>query len=381
MLNKELIHHCFDINAASGGGIETYLETLFNAQPAGVSDQTILCLKEHDQSRYELLHVHERHLLGQLSGECPAVYTAHNHSAYCPSGTKFLRTYGFACDRPKSTFGCLWGYLVDGCGSRRPSSILKGFQGSDQDLETLKRFNITTIAVSEYIRHQLLIHGLLPEQVITVRNGIKIPEKVTTPLTRGIHQNHRVLFVGRIVPYKGLEWLLNALTLTDAHIHLDIAGDGWDQHRMEQLAKTLGVCDRVTWHGWCNGEKIDSLYEQCFALVFPSLWHEPAGLVTLEAYARHRPVIASRLGGIPEYVSHGNTGILVSANDTRELASAITELADNYLKARQIGEKGHVHLLNNFTLEHHIQQLQLVYEKAIQRFHSVDRLPAYHLPH
>ena len=73
------------------------------------------------------------------------------------------------------------------------------------------------------------------------------------------------------------------------------------------------------------------------------------------------------------------TKIVISANETRELASAITELADNYLKARQIGEQGHVHLLNNFTLEHHIQQLQLVYEKAIQRFHSGNCLPSYHL--
>jgi len=374
--NKELVYHCFDTTIAPGGGMETYLETLLQAQPAGVSDQIISCLQERDQSCYRLLHVHQQKLLWPLSGECPAVYTAHTHNAYCPSGTKFLRTCGTACDRPKSTLGCLWGHLVDGCGSRRPGSILKGFQGSDRDLETLKRLNVMTIAVSDYVHHQLLIHGLSPEQIVTVRNGIQMPAKTAIPLKKEIHQNRRILFVGRIVPYKGLEWLLNALPLTDTRIQLDIAGDGWDKPRMEQLAKKLGVSDRVTWHGWCNSEKIDSLYEQCFALVFPSLWHEPAGLVTLEAYARYRPVIASRLGGIPEYVSHENTGLLVSANDTRELASAIAELADNYLKARQIGEQGRVYLLNNFTLEHHIQQLQLVYEKAIQRFHSGNCLPS-----
>lgn len=73
MSDKELVYHCFDINAALGGGVETYLETLINARPLGGSDQIISCLRGHDQSRYGLLHVHERHLLRQLSGECPTV--------------------------------------------------------------------------------------------------------------------------------------------------------------------------------------------------------------------------------------------------------------------------------------------------------------------
>jgi glycosyltransferase involved in cell wall biosynthesis len=363
------IHHCLP-SLESDGGVESYLKMLINAQPAGISNQVISSLKDHDQSRYKLLHVHGRHLLWELRGECPAVYTAHNHSAYCPSGTKFLSNSGSACARQKSVFGCLRGYLIDGCGSRRPENILKGFQGSHGDLEILKRLNMTAIAVSDYVRNQLLTHGLSPEQVVTVRNGIKMPQKSHTPLTKEIHQNRRILFVGRIVPYKGLEWLLKSLTMTDSCIHLDIAGDGWDKTRMEQLAIKLGIRNRITWHGWCNSEKIDLLYEQCFALVFPSLWPEPAGLVTLEAYARHRPVIASRLGGIPEHVLHKETGILVSANETKELALAITELADNYLIARKLSEQGYVYLLDNFTLEHHIQKLQVVYEKAIQRFHS-----------
>jgi len=370
MPNKELIYHCFNIDTAPGGGIETYIETLINAQPAGISNEIICSLKGHDQSQYKLLHVHAQSLLWELRGECPSIYTVHNHGAYCPSGTKFLRTSGTACDRTKSTFGCLWGHLIDGCGSRRPASILQDFQNSDQDLKTLKQFNVTTIAVSDYVRNQLLAHGLPPEQVITVRNGIKMPTAPSAALTEEIHRDRRILYVGRIVPYKGLEWLLKALALTDSGIQLDIAGNGWDQPRMEQLAQKLGISDRVTWHGWCNSEKIDSLYQQCFTLVFPSLWHEPAGLVTLEAYANCRPVIASRLGGIPEYISHQNTGILVSANDIKALSSAITELAENYLRAKQLGEQGYVHLLKNFMLEQHSQQLQEVYEKTIQRFHT-----------
>jgi len=68
---------------------------------------------------------------------------------------------------------------------------------------------------------------------------------------------------------------------------------------MEKLVNQLGLNNRVTWHGWCNSERMDVLYQQCFAIIFPSVWPEPAGLITLEAYARYRPVIASKLVEFP----------------------------------------------------------------------------------
>jgi len=370
MPRQETIHHCFDLANASGGGIETYVETLLKFHPSGVSDRLLSSLTDIDQSQYELLHVHQQKLLWELRGECPTVYTVHNHGPYCPSGTKFLRTSGCGCDRQVSTFGCIWGHLIDGCGSRKPQNILQGFQNAHQDIATLKQLNVMTVAISDYVRNQLIRHGLPAQQVVTVRNSILMPETLAEPLTREIHQQRRILFVGRVVPYKGLEWLLKTLPHTDPRIHLDIAGDGWDRPRMERFVKTSGLSDRVTWHGWCNSRKVEELYQQCFTLVFPSLWHEPAGLVSLEAYAHHRPVIASHMGGIPEYVQHEKTGILVPSNDVKALASAIDNLAENYSKAKQIGEQGHAYLLQELTLNQHIQQLKRVYEVAIQNFYT-----------
>jgi glycosyltransferase involved in cell wall biosynthesis len=115
---------------------------------------------------------------------------------------------------------------------------------------------------------------------------------------------------------------------------------------------------------------MDALYQQCYAMVFPSLWHEPAGLVTLEAYARHRPVIASSLGGIPEYVLDGKTGILIPANDVKNLAGAINVLAEDYQKARSFGEEGYTLLLERFTMKNHVKDLQIIYEKTMANFQS-----------
>jgi glycosyltransferase involved in cell wall biosynthesis len=197
-----------------------------------------------------------------------------------------------------------------------------------------------------------------------------MPENATELLAFETHQNHRLLFVGRIVPEKGFDWLLKALAQADSRIHLDIAGDGWDQPRMEQLANKLGVAKRLTWHGWRNPKQLDVLYQQCFAVIFPSVWPEPAGLITLEAYAHYRPVIASSVGGIPEHVRDRQTGILVPANDIKQLAAAITELATDYQTSRRMGEQGHAWLLKEFTMDTHIKRLQNIYEKAIVDFHA-----------
>ncbi len=178
------------------------------------------------------------------------------------------------------------------------------------------------------------------------------------------------MFAGRIVPDKGVEWLIKALAQTNQRIHLDIAGDGWSKPSMEKLARQMGLSDRITWHGWCNGEKLESLYQQCFAVIFPSLWPEPAGLVTLEAYSHYRPIIASAVGGITEYVRDGETGILVPLHDIKKLASAINELGNNFSQSQLMGEQGQAWFQEEFTIDVHIQRLKDIYEKTITEFHS-----------
>lgn len=367
MSDSKMIQHCCCVDLGSGG-LKNYVASVLGYRLLDVSDRVITSLENIDQSQFKLLHVHEGKLLGELRGECPAIYTLHVHSSYCPSGSKYLAAPGVCCDRKVSYLACTWGHLVDGCGSRRPQNIIRNLQNSHWELETLKKLKIPVIANSDYVRGQLIKNGLPPEQTVTLRCGTSMPKTATEPLTIETHQNQRILFAGRIVPEKGLEWLVKALAKTD-RLQLDIAGEGWAQPRIEKLANQLGLSNRVTWHGWCNREKLDVLYQQCFAVVFPSVWPEPAGLITLEASARYRPVIASAVGGIPEHMCDGETGILVPPNDIKKLAAAITELATNYQKSRSMGERGHAWFLKEFTMDTHVKRLQKIYEKTIVNFH------------
>jgi glycosyltransferase involved in cell wall biosynthesis len=364
-----MIYHCSAVDIKGGGGIETYLSSLINAQIAGVSNRQITSFQNLDQSKCKLLHIHDQEFLAQLRGECPAVYTLHNHSTYCPSGTKYLADRQQHCDRLMHPLGCAWGHLVDGCGSRKPNNIIQDWWNADNPLSQLKQLKITVIANSNYVRGQIIRAGIPHHRVVTLHCGVQAPSYPATPLSQDIHQQQRILFVGRIVPYKGIEWLIKALAQTDRRIHLDIAGDGWGRPSMEKLAAQMGLSDRLTWHGWCQGDKLEQLYQQSLAVVFPSLWPEPAGLVTLEAYARYRPVIAAAVGGIPEYVQNGQTGILVPPHDISQLADAINTLASNYLQTRTMGEQGQAWFQQEFTLNVHIQRLKKIYAQTIADFH------------
>ncbi|MBE9049032.1 glycosyltransferase family 4 protein [Nostocales cyanobacterium LEGE 11386] len=370
LVDKKMIYHCSHADIKGGGGIETYLASLVNSQIPGVSDRTISCLKNIDQHQFQLLHIHDPDILMDLREECPAILTLHNNSNYCPSGTKYLANREKVCDRLMNPWGCAWGHLVDGCGSRRPQNMIQNWLNAYHPLEILKKLKIPVIANSDYVRQQIMSHGLSPERVVTLRCGVQPPKDTPEPLNSTIHQNQRLLFAGRIVPEKGLEWLIKALAQTDQRIHLDIAGDGWSKPSMEKLAHQMGLSDRITWHGWCNGDKLEELYQQCFAVVFPSLWPEPAGLVTLEAYSHYRPIVASAVGGIPEHIRDGETGILVPPNNIKQLAAAINELGTNFPKSRLMGEHGQVWFQQDFTIDVHIQRLEKIYEKTIAEFHA-----------
>jgi glycosyltransferase involved in cell wall biosynthesis len=370
LFDKESIYHCSNLGL-SGGGIETYVASLLqNGQP-GVSPRLIKSMDNIDQKQFKLLHVHSPEMLLELKGECPAILTLHNHSIYCPSGTQYLTAQHKICERNFSVFGCLWGKAIDGCGSRRPKRVYDELSGAYFLQKALKSIPITVIANSEYVRQQSIKNGIPAEKTVTLRYGTLAGQTKAAPLTQEIHNNRRILFAGRIVPDKGLEWLLRTLLHIDKSIQLDIAGEGWDKPRLEKLATELGLNNRIVWHGWCDTEKMNQLYEQCFAVIFPSIWPEPAGLITLEAYARYRPIIASAVGGIPEHIHDGETGILVPASDIKKLAAAINQLQSDYHQSRLIGQKGHDLLIKEFTMDTHVKNLQQIYEITIDSFHKI----------
>jgi glycosyltransferase involved in cell wall biosynthesis len=143
----------------------------------------------------------------------------------------------------------------------------------------------------------------------------------------------RLAYVGRLVTEKGLWTLLEALDRLDPRLALDVVGEGplSEPLREAALRRPNG---RLNLLGYLPPEGVQEVLGRSVALVVPSLWQEPLGLVVLEAIACGVPVIATEVGGIPEIVEHGRTGLLVEPNDPEALARTIALLVSD-LSLRQ----------------------------------------------
>jgi glycosyltransferase involved in cell wall biosynthesis len=200
----------------------------------------------------------------------------------------------------------------------------------------------------------------------------------------------RLLYVGRVSPEKGVHVLIQAFKIlaeSRPRLRLDLVGASnalhylylsldlkdrasaslraffgaglcdmiWrqlilrDRSYLGDLAAEAADDDRVVLHGRVLQTDTIDFYRRAAALVFPSVWNEPSGLPTFEAQACGTPVVSTFSGGIPEYVSHGTTGILVARGEAKELAIAISQLLDNPVLARAMGEAGRQRAVERFS--------------------------------
>ena len=135
---------------------------------------------------------------------------------------------------------------------------------------------------------------------------------------RGPH----ILYFGRLSPEKGVDVLIDAAAAADAP--LTIVGDGPQRASLEAQARALGA--RCLFTGRLNGAALWAEVEAATAVALPSVWYEIAPKSALEAQARAKPVIASRIGGLPELIEDGETGLLVAPNDRADLASGLRRI-------------------------------------------------------
>ena len=174
----------------------------------------------------------------------------------------------------------------------------------------------------------------------------------------------RLLCVGRLIPIKGHLVLLRALAQARARVPdvtLDLAGRGPLGPALEAYAAELGLGDAVRFLGFVS--PVQAAIEDAAAVVVPSVG-EGFGMVALEAMERARPVIASAVGGLPEIVADGETGIVVPPADAEALADAIVALAADLPRAAAMGSAGRSRALAEFTPERCVERVEELYVRA-----------------
>lgn len=184
------------------------------------------------------------------------------------------------------------------------------------------------------------VRSLVPE--ITLRssliyNGVDRPADEPAPL--GV-DSPCVLCLGRLVPAKGFDLALEAFaSVCDRFpsVRMKIAGDGSERDRLEEQTRRLGLRTRLDFLGWIAPKDVAGVINQASVVLMPSRI-EGLPVVGVQAALIGRPIIATRVGGLPEVVVHRETGLIVEPEDARGLADALAFVLDNPMVAATWGQ-------------------------------------------
>lgn len=186
------------------------------------------------------------------------------------------------------------------------------------------------IVTSGSMRKEICDHFHLPwEKIEIIPNGIDLA-KYNTSVDRwavrgryGVSPHEKlVLCVGRLVPQKGIEYLIQAIPMISQRrpeTKFIIVGDGWLRDHLEGLAQATGYRWKTIFTGFIPDSEVIALMTSADALIVPSIY-EPFGIVALEGMAAGAPVVASQIGGLAEVIEHDRTGILAHSRNPSSIA-------------------------------------------------------------
>ncbi len=274
-------------------------------------------------------------------------------------------------------------------GSRRPpivvhtfhGHVLRGYFGPVRTLffRLLERWlaagTTALIAVSPQVRDDLVSLGVARrERFVVIRLGIELDERVA-PEQNGRAESRRYLgipgdrfavgWIGRMTAVKRTDDVLVAFKrLRDSGVDamLCMVGDGPDRLQLEQRAHELGVARDTVFLGY--QEDVAPFYAAFDVLVLPSA-NEGTPVTVIEALAAERPVVATRVGGVPDVVRDGEDGFLVEAGATDDLAERLGRLArDPALRAR-MGKQGRERVLPRYAVERLVDDVDELYRSLL----------------
>jgi glycosyltransferase involved in cell wall biosynthesis len=301
----------------------------------------------------EIVHVHSLYprlspaVLRVLPSHAAVVMTLHNFRLMCLPAT-YLRN-GAVCEDCAGRTP--WRGVKHACyrDSRAASAALALSLVVHRSLKTFARID-RFLAVSEFVRGKYVEAGIAAGRV-----GVK--PNFTWPSERRVGPGGPVLYLGRVTREKGLDTVLQALP---DGLEFVVAGDGPERSRLEQQSGR-----HVTFLGSVAAQEAQELLRSARALVVPSRWYEAQPRVILEAFAAGVPVIASRIGALPELVDDGVNGRLVAVDDPQAWRKALTEIGDD-AKSVRLGEQAFVTWKRRFTPELGLQELETAYEHALR---------------
>ena len=272
-------------------------------------------------------------LAAKLAGVPVIIFTAHGFFLYEPFWTKSMRFF---------------------------YTLIERLGGICSDI---------VIAVSEADKLKMVKHKIVrPDKLVVVHNGLQVNPVDEVPTDLGLFDGDRIVgTVANFYPIKGLQFFIRAAErVKDVFpgTKFVVVGDGLLRPELERLTAELGLDSCVLFLG--QRDDVPQILPLFDVFVLPSV-KEGLPYALLEAMAAAKPVVATAVGGVPEVVVDGQTGLLVPPRDPEALAQAIITLLRNPGRARAMGEAGRQRVLEHFTVERMVAETERVYQALLVR--------------
>lgn len=323
-----------------------------------------------DDFRPDIVHIHG--LYHQLTPavlepiaerRIPIVFTLHDFKLLCPAYTLFTPKLGL-CERCAD--GAFWHAARHAC--LHESLAVSAVYALDAYIHRWRHsFDVVTAFVmpSRSILETHAAHGFPAAKLHHVPNFFETttdagPDPALVAEARARYGRY-IAYFGRLSAEKGLGHLIDACAA--AGLPLVLIGEGPEAASLAQQAARSSTPIHFT--GYQSGDALWALVEAALGVALPSIWHEIAPKSVLEAMARRKPVVASRIGGLPEQIADGETGFLATPADTPALAQALTRLASlGPDELARMGESARERALTLFTTDRYYDAMTALYHQV-----------------
>jgi len=284
----------------------------------------------------------------------PVVQTLHEYKTVCPVYT--LHSEGRICEDCRGR--AFWRVFLKRCnrGSRARSALAALESSVSKALGSVGKID-HFIAVSDFLRNKVVELGLPAHKVTTVHNCVDVDGTEPSRIPGSYF-----LYYGRIERIKGVFTLAEAASSTGVPLY--IIGRGGALRELKGFVEDKAI-DNVRFLGFRQGAELERLIRGSICTVTPSEWYETFGLTLIESFAHGRPVIASRIGGMTEVISHGEDGFLVTPGSVDELRDRLAWMAGHRQEAVEMGAEGRKKAEELFNEELHYSRVMDVYRKVL----------------
>lgn len=253
-----------------------------------------------------------------------------------------------------------------------------GFIDNDTSLKLYNRLDIfflrfsnRVISVADEIKEKLIYYGVFGKNISTLRNAVLLPDYSNDEilnireLTRkkyDISESEFLIgYTGRLSEEKGLKFLVDSVRqILEIGVPIKVlfVGDGPQRSFLETMAKDLGVENNIFFAGF--QKDVTKFFPAFDVFVLPSLT-EGTPMALLEAMSFGSPVIATKVGGIPKVITHGENGFLISPSNTSEIASSVTELYNDQNYRTSLSHGAKTLIKDHYNLDLQVKKVEELY--------------------